>query len=259
MSCAGGKCSQKCGQGLANPKPPNDKDPVYRTLCEITCRVRKEFCEGRHKNKLRGQVVEEEAAKSKKLKEVLGSRSGLVNKQRLVKYPGMPKSWGRMKVDPAQLARQLDKMEAQFTKLVKKKLTAKAAQKLATAWTRFVPVVGWGMAAYDAYDIVTTGKKIYDDWDRIKNTFTGDDVYRIRPDVAVTDGNGRLDDIYDFKMDNPDSGFEDDWNDGQKEMYDKALSDDGSSKTSKVVDAEKCGCDLPKGAKVMPGYAGAGV
>lgn len=84
--------------------------------------------------------------------------------------------------------------------------------------------------------------------------FSGDDVYNIRPDVAITDDSGRLTDIYDFKLDNPDTGFTDDWNDGQEEMYNKALRDDGSSNSSKVVNADKCGCDLPMGAATMPGW-----
>lgn len=256
MSCPTGICKNKCGNGTASPKI-NKGDPVYAALCEILCETRKEFCEGKHKGKKRGQVAEEKASKSQKLKNAIGKgKSPLINKQRLIKYPNMPKSWARSALSPENLAKQLDSMKRQFGELVAKKLGEKAVKKLATAWARFIPIVGWGLAAYDAYDIVTTGKQIYDDWDRIKSQFSGDDVYRTRPDVAIADENGRLNDIYDFKLDNPNTGFEDDWNDGQKEMYDKALKDDGSSNTAKVVDAEKCGCDLPKGAASMPGYVG---
>lgn len=256
MTCPTGNCAAKCGKGTSSPKV-NKNDPVYAALCAILCETRKEFCEGKHKGKKRGQVAEEKAAKSQKLKDAIGNgKSPHVNKQRLVKYPNMPKSWGRSALDPESLARQLDSLKKQFGELVAKKLGQKAATKLATAWARFIPVLGWGLAAYDAYDIVSTGAQIYKDWDKIVSQFSGDDVHRIRPDVAIVDDNGRLQDIYDFKMDNPDSGFEDDWNDGQKEMYDKALKDDGSGKDSKVVDANNCGCDLPKGAKAMPGFAG---
>lgn len=86
--------------------------------------------------------------------------------------------------------------------------------------------------------------------------FSGHDVYQVRPDVAILDENGKLDSIYDFKMDNPETGFTDDWNDGQKEMYDKALKDDGSGKNAKSVNGEDCGCDLPMGSKTVPGYVG---
>ncbi len=253
MTCVSGNCKKNCGSGKANVPPPKNKDATFVALCEILCKVRKEFCEGKHKGKKRGQVAEDQAKKSQKLKDSLGTgKSAKVNSTRRVRFPNMPKSWKRSALSPENLAKQLAQFEKQFAKAAAKKLGQKATTKLATAWARFVPVVGWGLAAYDAYDIVTTGQQIYKDWDKIKSQFTGDDIYNIRPDVAVVDENGRLTDIYDFKMDNPDSGFEDDWNDGQKEMYDKALQDDKSTSESKVVDAKECGCDLPKGAKSMP-------
>jgi hypothetical protein len=257
MSCPTGKCPEKCGKGTANVDGPSKTDPVFVALCEILCEARREFCEGKHKGKKRGEVAEQKARDSQKLKDAIGSKkTAHVNKNRLVKYPNADPKWKRSPVSPDQLAKQLEHLKGQLRKKITQKIGEKALKKAATAWARFIPVVGWGMAAYDVYDIGKTAIEFSNEWKNMTNQFSGRDVYQVRPDVAILDENGKLDSIYDFKMDNPETGFTDDWNDGQKEMYDQSLKNDGSGKTAKSVNGEDCGCDLPMGSKTMPGYVG---
>lgn len=72
-----------------------------------------------------------------------------------------------------------------------------------------------------------------------REQFSGD-VYRIRPDVAVTGPNGQLQATYDFKFDT------DDWQPGQQEMYAEDLKNSGAANTEpQKVDTETCGCDGP--------------
>ena len=114
MSCATGTCKSKCGEGKASPRE-NKGDPVFAALCQILCETRKEFCEGKHQGKNRGQVAEDKASKSQKLKDAIGAgKSPVINKERLVKYPNMPKSWGRSPLSPENLANQLDSMKKQL-------------------------------------------------------------------------------------------------------------------------------------------------
>ncbi|MDD3597415.1 RHS repeat-associated core domain-containing protein, partial [Sulfuricurvum sp.] len=81
-------------------------------------------------------------------------------------------------IDPLGLAKQkgncttasdkLDKAKKELTKKLEKlnrfkKIAAKkAAKKLATLPLKAVPILGWAMAAYDVYDVVTTGMDIAD-------------------------------------------------------------------------------------------------
>lgn len=52
--------------------------------------------------------------------------------------------------------------------------------------------------------------------------------------------NGQLQDIYDFKFDG------DDWQDGQKEMYDADLKASGRDDVEAMaVNSATCGCDGP--------------
>ena len=62
------------------------------------------------------------------------------------------------------------------------------------------------------------------------------DVYSARPDVAVMGGNGQSKDIYDLKFDG------DDWQPGQKEMYDADLKAYGNKNgKAGVVNSSDCG------------------
>lgn len=72
-----------------------------------------------------------------------------------------------------------------------------------------------------------------------REQFSGD-VYRIRPDVAVTGPNGQLQATYDFKFDT------DDWGLGQRQMYKRDLENSGAANTEpQKVDSATCGCDGP--------------
>ncbi len=133
-----------------------------------------------------------------------------------------------------------DKMRRTFFKNASQILGRKAMQKVATIWTRAIPVLGWAMTAYDVYDAATTAVdlwKMFKESDVVqdlrKKAEAGYKIFEARPDVVLETGN-KTDAIYDFKF------GKDKWNKGQKELYDDIL--DGADTEAEAVNEERCMC-----------------
>jgi hypothetical protein len=243
-------CDEKCGKGAANVPPPKNTDGVFVALCKIACETRSEICKGKHKGKKPSSVAESKAKNDPRLQKAIDKRykkigggKAAVNKGRFVKYNNMPSAWKRAKVAQKTLDRQLDKIEKQIKKKATKLMATKAAKKAASSWMKFVPILNVVSTAYDVYDLASTGYDIYDQFKQAREQFSGD-VYRTRPDVAIEGPNGKLQDIYDFKMDNPETGYQDKWQRGQEQLYRRDLKDStGVGKDPNVVSCKSCGCD----------------
>ena len=229
-------CNQKCGKGKAAIQTG---DAVMKAMCKILCKVRQEMCEGKHKGKKASSVAEKRARTDPGLKRATRGKTVAVNKQRFVKFDGAPKNWNRMKMSKAALERQLDKVERQIKKKSAQIVATKVGKKAARAWIKFVPILNVASTAYDIYDLASTGVDVYKQFQQARQQLSGD-VYRVRPDVAVQGPNGQLEGIYDFKFDG------DDWQPGQREMYNEDLRNSGSGKQAEAVNSETCKCDGPK-------------
>lgn len=107
---------------------------------------------------------------------------------------------------------------------------------MSTAWD----VYELGQAAYDAYQAVDKMLAAYD-----PSKFN---TYRVEPDLAKVDPTtGKPTEIWDYKFDRDAMidgdgrkipQYEDDWQKGQKELYDDAVGDKNVHK----IDNETCKC-----------------
>lgn len=118
-------------------------------------------------------------------------------------------------------------------------MATRAGRAAARSWLKIVPILNVISTAYDVYDIGSAGVDMLQQIRAARENFAGD-VYRIRPDVAVTGPNGQLQATYDFKFDT------DDWQPGQEELYREDLRYSGAANPEpQRVDSATCGCDGP--------------
>lgn len=245
MSCP--TCRGNCGTGRTNVTPSKRDDPIYVALCQTLCEVRKEFCEGRNNGRTQSSVAEERARNSEQLRNAVQNHSdprirggeSAVNRERYVRYDNANPNWNRRRVDPRTIQNHLNNIEQQIRRQGARILATRAGQAAARSWLKIVPILNVISTAYDVYDIASAGVDMVQQIRAAREQFSGD-VYRIRPDVAVTGPNGQLQGIYDFKFDT------DDWNPGQREMYAEDLRNSGAANTEpQSVNSRDCGCDGP--------------
>ncbi|MFV0475997.1 MAG: hypothetical protein ACK5MQ_17610, partial [Pikeienuella sp.] len=92
-----------------------------------------------------------------------------------------------------------------------------------------VDVVDTAMTAKDIYDMISSSDTIFDN------------AIKVKPDFSVHGEDGSLKDVYDFKFDDPETGYLDDWQEEQRqeEAYRRA----SGGESPKKVDNATCQCD----------------
>ena len=180
------------------------------------------------------------------------ARLPAINKLKFVPFKNLPEKFGRKVVTKKAMEGYVRTLKKQLGTKAAKLIGKKIAQKAATAWLTFIPIVNVVSTAYDVYDIATTGYDIYESIDKAVKAYKGD-VYRTYPDVAISNADGKLADIYDFKVGNDSLSN----NPGQKELYERALSDAGKKPPDvKIIDVDKCQCDIGRSSLKPPLKAG---
>lgn len=245
MSCP--TCPRNCGTGRTNVTPSKRDDPIYVALCTTLCQVRKEFCEGRHRGKTQSNVAEQRARNSPELRRAIQNHpdarirggNSAVNRERYVRFDNADPRWNRRRVDPRTIQNHLNNIERQIRRQGARVMATRAGRAAARSWLKIVPILNVISTAYDVYDIASAGVDIVQQIRAARENFAGD-VYRIRPDVAVTGPNGQLQATYDFKFDT------DSWGPGQEELYAEDLRNSGAANTEpQSVNSRDCGCDGP--------------
>lgn len=237
------------GQG-GHYEPPAALDEVMKELCRVFCAAREEW----HACKRSGGNCEKPSRiAERKTKSLLDNPNSKLSKAIGTKFPGAigraEKTFfstadkffegARKLYDRAGLEKAIKR---QFDKLLKRKLIQKGAKMAARAWTKLVPGLNLITTVVDVADTLYTGYEIYD---MIKQSnLIADNAIKVKPDVAIEGPDGELADVYDYKFDDPKSGYLDDWQEEQKqeEAYKKA-----SGKNPKKVDNETCKCDKTGG------------
>ncbi|CAM3270457.1 protein of unknown function [Paracoccus aminovorans] len=238
------------GAGGHYEVPAAITDPIMRELCKVFCEARDEWhqCKrsgrtncprpsGLAKDKLERQL----ANKGSTLSRALGNRLGAAER---TFYSTADKIFeGARKIyDRSGLERAIKR---QVEKLMQRKIVQKGAQMAGRAWLKLVPGLNVLSTIYDVVDTAISVKEVYD---MIKSSdLLMDKAIRIQPDFAVMDQDGALQDIYDFKFDDPATGYQDDWQSAQRqqEAYGQAL---GNDKVPQKVDNQTCQCDKAAGA-----------
>lgn len=217
---------------MAGHSQANLSDPLLQLLCDIFCEVRekgkgkKGFNYSNEAKKLAGEskyANRFDNLLSKAGKNVWREKSFLVAIEKGVINGRKAYSLEALK---SRLRREAAKAAgSKFIGAGVKKIGAKVA-------TKFIPVVGWIMAAYDVYDITTTAMEIYE------MAMAKYDTFMIRPDIGITGPDGTLEEIYDFKFDDPTTGYQDDFTDDQKKLYKQK-----TGKDPVPINQELCKCD----------------
>jgi hypothetical protein len=239
------------GDGGHYEVPNSISDPVMRELCKVFCASRDEW----HACKKRGGNCPRPSSIAKgKLDKLLGAPGSALNKAIGSRFPGATGAAertffaaadkmfeGARKIyDEAGLKRAI---ERQIKKIAATKSVEQLKRMGRRAWTKLVPGLNLLMGAIDVIEI---GTAVYDVVQMVRNSQAiVDKAMKIKPDFAVQGPDGDLQDIYDFKFDNPTGGYEDDWQGKQKQ---EEAYRDASGKDPKKVDNKTCDCDRSKKA-----------
>ncbi|SFU10985.1 DUF4150 domain-containing protein [Mesorhizobium sp. YR577] len=245
--------NKNCIAASGHYEPPAGLSDVMKELCKIFCQTRDEWhnCKrGGGKCPKPSEIAKQRtnAALSKgdsALSRAIGKRyPGAIGRAEKAFYATADKIFeGARKIyDRAGLERAIKR---QLDKLIKRKIVQKAAKMAGKAWLKLVPGLNVISTIVDVADAAYTGYEIYD---MIKQSdVIMDKAIKVVPDVAIEGADGELLDIYDYKFDDPDTGYQDDWQAKQKqeEAYKKA-----SGQSPKKVDNATCACD--KKGRVVP-------
>lgn len=120
---------------------------------------------------------------------------------------------------------------------------AAAVRMTRRMWMKAVPGLNLLGLALDGYEIVTTGADIIQ---MIRESDSlMDDAIRVQPDFSTHNADGSVQDVYDFKFDDPVDGYQDDWNmdRNQKGIYDRS----STNGNAKPVNNDTCGCTTKHG------------
>ncbi|WP_415919308.1 PAAR-like domain-containing protein [Tateyamaria sp. SN6-1] len=238
-------CISGTGGHFEIPHPPGS---IMFQLCQIFCEAREEW----HKCKASGKAKCEKPSKTaeRKVKKQLSNpksklndavkkggkgRVGGAEKQFFVsdkkgKFKGLRKTY-----DEKSLKRALKR---QLKKEVRQGLTKKGAKMLLGGWKKLIPGLN---VASTVYDIVDTGLMVREIYKSLNAASVMKDAIKIRPDFSIQNADGSLHEIYDFKFDDPKTGYKDGWqSNGQEKAYKDAT---GKKPTALTNDAKSCNCD----------------
>ncbi|RZJ10561.1 MAG: DUF4150 domain-containing protein [Rubrivivax sp.] len=228
-------------------------DPTMKAACEVFCTVRQEGIDAKNKKPptKRFDYSQRAAELSKKHPGLSGlsvegkflhaTKLGSLadNAARLAGKPTVALSAIKTRLMKTALARAAQQTGEKIAKTAGRRLI-----------TKFIPVVNVLSTAWDIYEIGSAGYQALKEVDQLLQTYSqpGVNTYEIRPDLAKVDPTtGKPTEIYDYKFDRDPmidgdgqklSGYKDDWQKGQKELYDEAV---GRDKVKKV-DNERCKC-----------------
>lgn len=224
-------------------------DPVMKAACEVFCTVKKEGIDAKAK-----KPPDTRFDYSKRAQELSEKHPGLSSLKMESKFLHATKL-GSLADNAAKLAGKatvaLDAIKSRLVKTAMKNAGIQVATRAAKkVFLKFIPGINVLSTAWDIYDIASTGYEVLKEVDNMLSAYDPAKVntYEIRPDMAKVDPvTGKPTDIYDYKFDRPPmtdgdgnklGGYQDDWQKGQKELYDEAV---GSRNVHKV-DQEKCKC-----------------
>jgi hypothetical protein len=226
------------------------KDPTIKAACEVFCTVRQEGMDAKAK-----KPPQKRFDYSKRAQELSEKHPGLKNMSMEKKFLHAVdnKKAGLLKTlqNAGKKAVPLSRIKSQLVKeaMIKagEKVVKRAAKK---AFLKFIPVVNVLSTAWDVYDLASTGYQVLKEVEAQLANYNPSKAttYQARPDMAKVDPTtGQPSKIYDYKFDRPAMtdgngnkipGYQDKWQDGQKELYDDMVGKENVEK----VDNERCKC-----------------
>lgn len=229
--------------GNWEPMLPPGTDPILAELCKIFCKINND---GKPNKDARGKAAAQNKKSVNRAVQKSYGTQARAEYNKSIFHPTTKKiagPKGRPRVNWANRMGQMeDKLRKKFWQKVRQVAGRKALTKASTIWTRAIPFVGWAAAAYDVYDIATTAHDLWKTFkksaiDSLKDKIAANPntkIFEARPDVVI-ENRGKAEAIYDFKF------GKDNWNAGQKELYDDILDPNGG-KQAVAVDQQTCNC-----------------
>lgn len=228
-------------------------DPVMKAACEVFCTVRQEGIDAKKKI-----PPDKRFDYSNRAKELAEKHPGLGHLSMEAKFLHATKL-GSLADNAAKAASKatvaLSAIKNRLMKTALAKAAMKTGEKFAKTAARrlvvkFIPVVNVLSTAWDVYDVASTAYEALQEVDALLKAYdtSHSNTYEIRPDISKVDPvTGKPTEIYDFKFDrdamidgneNKLGKYQDDWQPGQKELYDDAVGKDNVHK----VDSKECNC-----------------
>lgn len=223
-------------------------DEMLYALCKVFCQINNDGQadkDTRARQRMETDKDFKDAVRKKRGAKAASSFGGSIfhpTKKDIASPKGRPrKNWANH-LDELQ-----KKLRDTFFRNARRIAGRKGLKKLGTLWTRAIPGVGWAMLAYDVYDTAKTATDLWKTFrdsgaiDRLRDKAAkGFRIFEARPDVLVQ-SEGKATDIYDFKF------GRDDWQPGQKDLYDDILKDSKAGRKAVAVDEETCQCRRKNG------------
>jgi hypothetical protein len=234
-------------------EPASVTDPVMRELCKIFCEARDEW----HACKRKGGKCPRASTIAKgKLDNILNKPGSALNNAIGKRFPGAfgaaEKTFfstadkifdGARKVYDKSGMQQA--IKRQVEKLMKRKLIQQGAKMAGRAWLKLIPGLNVISTIVDVVDTAMTVKDVYD---MVSNSdVILDKAIKVKPDFSVHGPDGDLKQVYDFKFDDPKTGYVDDWQEEQRQ--EEAYRQASGGKDPAKVDDATCQCDKGKGKK----------
>ncbi|MEM6757859.1 MAG: DUF4150 domain-containing protein [Pseudomonadota bacterium] len=228
--------------------------PVMEQLCKIFCETREEWHKKKREAEAKGQKFTKKPSSmaEAKVKDQLkdansplnkavkagdATRVGSAEKQFFIQNKKNPLT-GKGKYDGARKIYDEQGLKRALKRQIKKEvgqgLSRKGAKMLVGSWKKLIP--GLNIAS-TVYDIVDTGMMVREIYKSLNAATVMGEAAKIRPDFAIQNADGSLHEIYDFKFDDPETGYQDDWGkkSKQREAYEQA-----AGKDPKKVSLERC-------------------
>ena len=228
-------------------------DPIMRAACEVFCTVRQEGIDAKGKKPPDARF--DYSKRAKELGEKHPGLSSLAHESKLLHATKLgsladnaAKTAGKVAVAADAIKSRLMKTAlAEAAKRTGEKFAKTAAKRMLV---KFIPVVNVLSTAWDVYEIGSAALEALETVEKMIQQYDPGkfNTYEIRPDMAKIDPTtGKPTDIYDYKFDRPPmtdgdgnklGGYKDDWQPGQKELYEDAVGRNNVKK----VDNERCKC-----------------
>lgn len=243
------------GTGGHYEPPASINDPVMRELCKIFCETRKEW----HDCKKSGRSGCPRPSTIAKRKTEASLGRGPLSRAVRSRYGAnaigaAEKAFftaadefldGARKIyDESAMRRAIERKVRQFAR---RRAVRQGAKLAARSWMKFVPILNVASAIYDVVDTTMTVAEVVN---VVRNSqLAMDNAIRIEPDFGVQNAEGELIDAYDYKFDDPETGYQDRFSDEQRRAYRQAAGQD-----PKEVSNAVCQCDpnTRRGPRVVP-------
>lgn len=216
-------------------------DPVEQELCDAFCLSRQRWIKSGYKRPSPSARAESEVNNR------LADKDSALNKAIEARHPGCKgvcEQTFYKGLDPGQKMDRTKISKAGMRKVLNGGVD-KAVASGVGAGGKNVPVGEWIERVDGANNVLRgeTGTKTADQLRGMigANQGIADRSIRVRPDFAIKDANGDCKKIYDFKFDNPKTGWQDKW---QKNDQEKAYTHT-TGKKPKAITSDTCGCRPP--------------